>query len=220
MALSSEGIDDPMPPDAGLQFPLGFSVAAFASTIITLEVGQEGTIMTAHKAILTKSNYFAKCLENFKEGVENKIKLPDDRPVDILRILCFLYTGKLFEGDTGDPWRNADRHWTPQRVTDLINIYIVADRYCVNEMYCRAIKRLCSIPDKSIDLSHLQQHADAGLGDRAASDIAEHQIALNAIVDPKRLRIMLDKAVDLDPELGLKILKKMTAHMEKQKQRC
>jgi hypothetical protein len=62
--------------------PLGFSVADFTSPIITLEVGPEATIMTAHKAILTKSDYFAKCLKNFKEGVENRVKLLDDRPVD------------------------------------------------------------------------------------------------------------------------------------------
>jgi hypothetical protein len=86
-------------------------------------------------------------------------------------------------------------------------------------MYCKAMAMMCNIPDKSVNLTHLQQLADAGLGNRAASDIAIHQIALNAIVDPKRLRIMLDEEVNLDPEIVSKILKKLTAHMEKQKQR-
>ncbi|KAK5454189.1 hypothetical protein LTS15_006189 [Exophiala xenobiotica] len=75
MEPSFDGIDDLVPPDAGLQFPSSFSVADFTSPIITLEVGPEATIMTAHKAILTKSDYFAKCLKNFKEGVENRVKL-------------------------------------------------------------------------------------------------------------------------------------------------
>jgi hypothetical protein len=199
--------------------PFGFSIAEFASTIITLEVGPEATIMTAHKAILTRSNYFAKCLKNFKEGVQNKVKLPDDRPADILRILCFLYTGKIFEGDTGDPSRNPDRHWTPEAVTDLISIHIVADRYCDKEMLYRALAMMDSVPVKSLNLSHLQQLADAGLGDRAMSDTTIHKIARNAIDDPKWLRIMLDEEVNLDPEIVVKILKKLTAHMEKQKQR-
>ncbi len=58
------------------------------SQIITLEVGPEPMIMTAHETMLTRSDYFAKYLENLKEGVQNKVKLPHDVPVDILRILC------------------------------------------------------------------------------------------------------------------------------------
>ncbi|KAK5267789.1 hypothetical protein LTR99_009755 [Exophiala xenobiotica] len=221
MAPSLDGIDNFVLPDAGLQFPLGFSVGDFASPIITLEVGPEATIMTAHKAILTKSVYFANCLKNFKEGVENKIKLADDRPADILRILCFLYTGKMFEGDTGDPCHDPDRHWTPQGVTDLISIYITADKYCVTGMLYRATAMMgCVRRVKSLNLSHLQQLADAGLGETPVSELTRHQIARNAIDDPKWLRIMLDKEVDLDPELGLKILKTMNAYMEEQKQRC
>ncbi|KAK5192491.1 hypothetical protein LTR47_005572 [Exophiala xenobiotica] len=220
MAPSLDGIDDLVPPDAGLEFPLGFSVADFASTIITLEVGPEATIMTAHKAILTRSDYFAKCLQNFKEGVQNKVKLPEDSPADILRILCFLYTGKRFEGDTGAQCRSPDRNWTTQGVTDLISIYITADKYCVTDMRSGVVYRICSVPVKSFDLSHLQQFNDAGLGDCAVSRYIILKIARNAINDPKRLRIMLNEEVNLDPELGLKILKSMNACMEGRKQRC
>ncbi|KAK5220522.1 hypothetical protein LTR72_007144 [Exophiala xenobiotica] len=219
MVSSFDGIDDDLiPPDAGLQFPLGFSVADFASTIITLEVGPEATIMTAHRAILTRSDYFAKCLQNFKEGVQNKVKLPEDSPADILRILCFLYTGKMFEGDTGDQCRSPDRNWTTQGVTDLISIYITADKYCVTDMSSGVIYRICNVPVKSFDLSHLQQFNDAGLGDCTMSRYIIANIAYSAIGDPKRLRMMLDKEVDLDPELGLKLLKRITTHMEEQNQ--
>jgi len=190
------------------------------SQIITLEVGPEPMIMTAHKTILTRSDYFAKYLENLKEGVQNKVKLPHDVPFDILRILCFLYTGNMFEGDAGDRGRSLNHHWNPQGVTYLIKILIIAEKYCVDDMYWRAMNMLRSVPDKSFDLSHLQQLDDAGLREHSMLGVIMDIFARNATVDPKRLRVMLDNELDLEPVFGLEILKKLTAHLEGQKRHC
>ncbi len=79
---------------------------------------------------------------------------------------------------------------------------------------------LRSVPDKSFDLSHLQQVDDAGLREHSMLGVIMDIFARNATVDPKRLRVMLDNELDLDPVFGLEILKKLTAHLEGQKRHC
>lgn len=105
----------------------------YCSPIVALIVGPEELVMTAHKEVLTKINsFFATCLMNgcFEEGMENVIKLPHEEPQNIRKILSFLYAEDPFS--------------VPLTLTEVINRYILADKYCLEEMASRALDRVVS----------------------------------------------------------------------------
>lgn len=121
-----------------------------------LIVGPEQLVMTAHKEVLTKFNsFFATSLENGRaeEGTENVIKLPDEEPQNIRQILSFLYGA--------DPWS------IPLSLTDVINRYILADKYRLEELASCALNRAVSQTDgwsvESTSWSHFEQLKAAGL---------------------------------------------------------
>ncbi|KAK4946450.1 hypothetical protein LTR10_014649 [Elasticomyces elasticus] len=127
-----------------ISVPLGhFDVAHLTSPIITLEAGLEATPLTAHKAILTKCSYFAKCLESdrFEEGINNKIRLPDESSEDLVKLLGWLYTGKLYAGDREDMQIVELRSQpTTLAVMDLVNLFIIADKYCCDDMAAKVLE--------------------------------------------------------------------------------
>ena len=146
-----------------------FEGAALTSPNITLEVGPIPVLFTAHKAVLTRCKYFVKCLEpgKFEEGVSNRIRLPDECPKDMERMLGFLYTGKLLRGDSSDSDTvHEDILWGPvgDWISYLIQYFFIADRFCVDDMCDQVIEVVqTSIPARAFRWRHLEKLNEAGL---------------------------------------------------------
>ena len=69
---------------------------AFRSDLISILVGPHKIRYTAHKNILTRISFFAKCLNGqFKEGHKNEITLPKDNPLIFVKILEYICYDKI-----------------------------------------------------------------------------------------------------------------------------
>jgi hypothetical protein len=84
---------------------------------------------------LGRSNFFNACLhpQNFKEGVEKVVTLPEDIPDAVGIVLAFLYKGRL-----NLPMEVVGMFYPggldSQAVTKLIDLYLIADRLCIEKM--------------------------------------------------------------------------------------
>jgi len=129
---------------------------------VALIVGPEQVSMAAHKEVLTVCDgFFASCLEDerFAEGVKNEIKLPDETPENVGKILSFLYLCM----------EDNERQVSFLCLTEVVEYYILAQKYCITEM--AHIARLAvndsliCFPRKTprIYYSHLKLLKDSGL---------------------------------------------------------
>lgn len=134
----------------------------YGSPTVTLIVGPENVVMTAHKAVLTKDDgFFATCLKDgrFAEGINYKITLPDEEPENIGKILAFLYTGTL-------SWNHLQTSGPSSSTTELIEFYILADKYCLKDMAYAAVNAVDTgnwRPREPLFWSQFQLLKDSGL---------------------------------------------------------
>ena len=153
---------------AGAHFinrPEKYTLESLASPTVNLRVGPDGLVLTAHKAILTRSQFFASCLEEgrFEEGLKNEICLPEEHPHNLLAILRFLYTGNALE----EPWYWPNNYEGPEGergIPAVINLLIVADKFCMEEM-CFHLERLIinNFSCYTVEWKELEQVKQAGI---------------------------------------------------------
>lgn len=101
----------------------------YASEIVKLYIGPCRQLLNAHKSVLTKIEYFAKCLsdDRFVEGKSNQIELPEDRSDVWEEILHYLYAGHL---KARSVWYTPGDYY--------LETWVLADKYCIEEL-CNAI---------------------------------------------------------------------------------
>ncbi|THW58001.1 hypothetical protein D6D19_10466 [Aureobasidium pullulans] len=101
--------------------------------IVTVDVGPEGTSFMVHRDLLVfYSDYFRGAFNSsFKEAVECKLKLPDER-VDVFSIFNkFIYTRQLFDEDVDPTWQLlievwlfGDKHIVPALQNEVMDTLI------------------------------------------------------------------------------------------------
>jgi hypothetical protein len=81
---------------------------ALASSIITIVVGQEERLFAAHEDVLSHSPFFATaCREQFFDGNDRRIFLPDEDPEIFSCVLEYLYKGDYSPRLVHDKRNNA-----------------------------------------------------------------------------------------------------------------
>ena len=118
------------------------SHSAFSSDSITILVGSEEKKYTAHRDYLTRVPAFSACLEKgFKEGNENKIRLPEDDPVVVEMLLEYLYGGEV---PLSSGWQEHSGFESDDDYLDayLARAYLAADKYCFEDFQNACIDRL------------------------------------------------------------------------------
>ena len=110
-------------------------------------------MLTAHKSVLIKADYFDKCLEegHFAEGQSNIITCPEDDPEDMAALVRYLYTGLV-----------QDPKETPT-LARLIRNYAIADKYCAGDMSSNVLRAVIRADNIPLDWSHMEQLKAAGL---------------------------------------------------------
>ncbi|KAJ9502491.1 hypothetical protein H2202_001612 [Exophiala xenobiotica] len=201
-------------------FPSILSLEDLTSPIVTLFVGPHATPMKAHKHILTKCQYFAKCLASgrFKESIDNEINLPDDDPVGFAKVVGFLYTHKLYYGNDSDTKLLARKlSGTSDHTSELISAHAMADKYCIKEMRTRVEalldEALCA---EHLAWRHFQQIEALGLRGFYLWQKLKKQVACDALSDlvsnsTGTLKAMLDDGLASDPDLQVELLREIAA---------
>jgi hypothetical protein len=156
--------------------PHEFTLENLTAPLVTIHAGPEAVSFSVHKHVLVRADFFAKCLAEgrFSEAASNTISLPEESPRNMAAILRFLYTG-MVSGDDDDiglvyHWgvyedRCQDRKVLSAKIANLIDLYVVADRYCIQAM--------C---DKSLTfIEEIVQHWGVGWPDlKKAKDVGMH----------------------------------------------
>jgi len=145
----AESVDKPMQDASGSP--------ALTSSIITVVVGREERLFAAHEDVLCHSPFFASaCHEQFFEGNDRRIFLPDEEPEIFSCVLEYLYKGDysprlvhdkrrntwMLEGAVESPRMggrgNPDATIFHTGVGDVIlrdtAVYCAADRYGLDEL--------------------------------------------------------------------------------------
>ncbi|KAJ9611770.1 hypothetical protein H2200_004954 [Cladophialophora chaetospira] len=192
-----------------------FNAEKFSSPIITLRIGPERTIVTAHKAILTEADYFAKCLAEgrFDEGAKNEIECPEDVARDMLAVARYLYTGGLHQ--PGHQFAHPSSYDMPQ----LIQLYAIADKYCIDGM-CQQVLNIIRThyPALRMTWRHLDQLKEAGLHGSRIWKLFIERIAQN--LDEYRTHVnvteMLQDGLGSDAETAMELLRQVAANQSTQ----
>ena len=200
-----------------------FSTKNLKSPIVTLRVGRERTVLTAHKAILIKSDYFAKCLEEgrFEEGSKNEIQFPDDDPDDMVAVLRYLYTGNVFRAETNDFHFANCNGWGPSLTIEsafpqFMRTYIVADKYCIEDVCQRVINLVEGMHwSNTIRWHHLEGLKAAELKGSALWKLFIRQIAGNlgqqhGHID---LKTMMEAGLEDDEDTKTEILQQLAMRL-------
>ncbi|KAJ9611771.1 hypothetical protein H2200_004955 [Cladophialophora chaetospira] len=126
------------------------------SPVVTLRVGPNNVTLTAHKAVLTTTAHFAKCLEEgrFEEGDNKIITLPEDDPAYMAAVIRFLYCGYIFV-----PKSRASETY----LTYLIKLYAIADKYCIEKMCEYAVTLVEGKHQPLLIWDHVEQLKSMGL---------------------------------------------------------
>lgn len=119
------------------------SISAFQSDFVTLLVGPDEENFTIHQDIITKARYFAGCLGyTLQESHTRIIRLPEDEPAVIAKVVEYLYSGKfevkIFEDE-------IESHKEGSQIRLVVNSYIVADKYCMEHLQNMAMDLLRDI---------------------------------------------------------------------------
>jgi hypothetical protein len=107
----------------------------YTSPIIRVVAGSQESVAYAHKDILRRSKFLNTCLhpQNFNEGVEKLVTLPEYNPDAVGIALALLYKGNL-----NLPMEVAGMFYPggldPQAVTRLIDLYLIADRLRIEKV--------------------------------------------------------------------------------------
>jgi len=189
-----------------------FTPEDFASPMVTVFVGPEATPIKAHESILTKCEYFAKCLQSghFPEGVKNEINMRDDDPDTFVKIIQFLYTGKLYYGNDKDIKLLARKHsCTSASISELISVHAMADKYCIEEI-CTHVEALLDTGFSAEHLAwrHFQQIEAAGLRGSPLWEKLKKKV-VSELVQPSfavNLKAMLDDGLAFDSEMAIDLL--------------
>ena len=123
-------------------------------------MGPDRQILSAHKSVLTKIDYFAKCLsdDRFVEGRSGKIELPEDNVDAWGDILHYLYIDKL----ESRSWDDTAAAAFQER---CIATWILADKYCIEELCNASIDRLFyDYGANEIKVTDIVSLIDKGLG--------------------------------------------------------
>ncbi len=185
---------------------------SFASPMVTIFVGPEATPIKAHKSILTKCEYFAKCLQSghFEEGDKNEINMRDADVDTFVKIIQFLYTGKLYDGDDKDIKLLARQPCcTSASISKLISVHAMANKYCIEEI-CTHVEALL---DKGFSAEHLawrhfQQIEEAGMRGSPLWEMLKMKV-VSELVYPSfavNLKAMLDDGLAFDSEMAIDLL--------------
>lgn len=122
------------------------SLSSFSSDIVNIQAGPESQVLSAHKDILMKVDFFAACLaqDAFRESHTNSIHLPEDDYYTITQVIQFLYAGRLDLLDTVAFYKlprdggiaSADGAETARDVLQrYCQLYMTADKYCIEELF-------------------------------------------------------------------------------------
>ena len=197
------------PSESGLVFTL----KKLASPIVTLRVGPEKTILTAHKAILVQSKFFASCLGEgrFEEGSKNEIDCPEDAPEDMLAIVRYLYTGHYLDNGPCS-WCTDD---VTQHIAGLIHLYAIADKYCIDDM-CEKLLRTASnsLQVSTISWSYLDRMKQAGLQGSKMWKVFVRGLStgLHTTSGHADLDRILQEGLDADMETAMELLREAAAN--------
>ncbi|EXJ95713.1 hypothetical protein A1O1_00836 [Capronia coronata CBS 617.96] len=188
----------------------------FGSPLITLLVGPQEMVLTAHKAILTQCEYFSKCLDGkrFQEGVDSCIKFPEDDPKEVLWIIQYLYTGKIFDDIAvfHNGCANLSDYDPP--LSALISRYATADKYCLTNM-CKVIQGTFVLQKDAGEIAwaHLEQLIAAGLRGSGLCELILDKLieGLRARKSPIDLLCLLNDGLRSEPEIAMEIMEGLAA---------
>ncbi len=135
-----------------------FLAGRFTDTgVVTVQVGSNDATFHVHRSLLTdESTFFASTLDgNFKEAVENEVKLPEEEPETFEHFVQWLYHGLPDKRATVP---NYPTH--AARVKKIVDLYVLADKIgcralrddVVSEFYHLVQGHLCGFPYASIYL--------------------------------------------------------------------
>ena len=123
----------------------------FGTDIIVVNV--KDMPFNVHKDLICNAcDYFQKCFSNdrWAETADGSINMPEDDPNAFILILQWLYKGRIVRDD------NA------QHVKDLISLYILSEKICLEELCVFVIGELQSGGNSS---SNFQKHLDEAMRD-------------------------------------------------------
>ena len=153
----------------------------YSSEIIKLYVGPERHLLTIHEAVLTKIEYFAKCLDGdrFIEGATKEIELPEDDVYSWGMILEYIYTGLCGRFGRRDSFKSTG----PEFYTFLdahFAVWTLADKYCI-EALCNDLvgRMICNYRRGDVMFKEIIILFDRGLGDSKLSQLLTDFVALD-----------------------------------------
>jgi hypothetical protein len=197
-----------------------YTAENLTSPTVTLRVGAQSHVFTAHKNILMRAEYFARCLGDgrFEEGVSNNINLPTEDPQSIVAITRFLYTGNILSGgDESDrqifasPGGSGDMAYLGGILKELISTFIIADKYCIVPMYEKALTLAQHCTENStVEWCHLEAVQAAGLQGSKMWQLLSSAAAEACKAGFDDLKKMLDDGLRSNPEAAVDILEKIT----------
>ena len=146
------------------------------------------------------------------------ISLTDDDPDNAAAVIRYLYTDKVLA--SGEDDHQTVRNTLPddpQMLSTLVNVYIAADKFCIQEM-CHAIKSLVE-EEPLLAWSHIEQLKTAGLRGSAVWDLLMSRIARSLAGERLETKInckeMLRDSVRQEAETLAELVERMATEATK-----
>ena len=164
-----------------------------------------------------KTGYSAKCLDGrFEESVRNVVNLPHEDPENMVAVIRFLYTGNVLS-DNDDYTLDGLRDWGGQSnnaseasatLTTLIDLFIVADRYCIEDMCEKAVSLAATVVDQSqVKWCHLHRLKESGFHDSRLWRMLVTKVVKATEYGFNNLTELLEDGLQSDPDVATEILK-------------
>ena len=127
--------------------------------MVTLLVGEEETPFNIHMDLLCEASPFFKSAfmgaGNFKETVSKSMKLPEDDPATMDRMIQWIYFG-YFPVDSEIETKSSDQlqEVLMASVMQFMTLYVAADKYGMIELKNDSFHRMCDLVyKKKVDLT-------------------------------------------------------------------
>lgn len=114
------------PQSSSYQTSVDLNGSILLSEAVFLIVGPEEVVITAHRAMLCKIEFFQKCFRGtFKKSEGKQIRLPEDEPNVIIAMLEYMYFGTLPRATQLSKFHEG---------MNLAKLYAAAVKYCMEDL--------------------------------------------------------------------------------------
>ncbi|RPA76712.1 hypothetical protein BJ508DRAFT_417483 [Ascobolus immersus RN42] len=193
---------------------------------LTLKCGDSDEVFRVHKTIVcSQSEFFEACVESgMKESGENEIRLVEEEPADVARMLEFLYGGAYWEHAKEEGGKTSEEIYLEHQEEMLkdgetvggldgkedpvmvnARMFVLADKYGIPTLRKEAVRKMKSF----VDVAVRRQVSDGEEMDRATKMARQWRRILNAVgflcgrtTDDEPSRVLLDRVVARVPQMS------------------